>query len=353
MSLPELPSALHPTPEPGLPNEILPKVTQRTVVGHLLAALTLLFLFNFSSYFFLSHYTSNYGFWVINNKWRLLVELEAPVNWLILGDSSANQGVIPAEIEAETGNQAVNLGTIGNMILVDDLWMLEEYIARFGPPEKVVIIHVFDMWHRSFNPMLLAHVPLPWGFWEDYTLSEELIAEEVEKDLFIERYLPLYAQTRTLRQVIFSSLTRFRSPFDTGYRLDEKGYFYAQIPEPNLVVLGAEDQIRFASENAFYVSYSNQILLGALARTADQHQMDIYLVNSPVYEGLYHAPSFQAYTQNMHSVLKDITNSSPYLHYIPEIATFPAEQMQNPDHLITSGAEVYTRWLIDILKDAK
>jgi hypothetical protein len=353
MSLPEHTSALHPTADAGLPQEKLPKVSARKFWRDLLLALSLLAFFNISSYLFLGHYTSNYGFWVIKNKWRLLLDQDTPVDWLILGDSSVNQGVIPSVIEAEIGKTALNLGTIGNMTLVDDLWMLEEYIGRFGPPQKVAIIHVFDVWHRSFNPMLLAHVPLPWGFWENYSLSEELIQEEAEKDLFIERFAPLYTQNRTLRQNIYATLTNLRSPFDTGYRLDEDGYFPAQDPAPARVILGAEDQINFTRENGFFISYTNQMLLEDLIRMAENYQMDIYLMNSPIYEGLYHAPAFEAYTRNMHTALENIAQTSPYFHYIPEMKTFTAEQMQNPDHLITAGAEIYTRWLVNELENDK
>jgi hypothetical protein len=337
----------------GLPQEILPQASSHKVLRDLLAALLLLLVFNIAAYFFLGFYTSNYGFWVVKNKWRLLTSLEQPVDWLVLGDSSANQGVIPSILAQEGGKSSINLGTIGDMILVEKVMMLEYYLEHHPPPEKVIIVYVPDMWHRGFNPVLLSQIPRPWGYWDEHSITGELLVEGWERDIFIERYLPLYTQNRSLRQIIYTSMTKLRSPFDNGYRLDPYGYFPAERSAPERVVLGAQDYKRFAEENSFLISHQNQLALEYLVKLAEENQFDIYLVPSPTYEGLRHEQSFQNFLGEMHRQLSEISTSSPYLHSITEVSYFPAGVMQNPDHLTQPGAVVYTRWLMNALMDGK
>jgi hypothetical protein len=62
--------------------------------------------------------------------------VDEPVDWLILGDSSVNQGVIPSIFEDEFGERAINLGTNGIMITLDDLWMIEYLHAKIRSTKK-------------------------------------------------------------------------------------------------------------------------------------------------------------------------------------------------------------------------
>jgi hypothetical protein len=334
----------------GLPKEVFLPMTWGKLKNELFAVLGAIIILNFALYLFLGEYTSNYGYWVIKSKWRLLTRLEEPVDWLILGDSSANQGVIPAVILEETGKTAVNLGTVGNMTAIGDLWMLEEYIARHGPPEKVVIIHVYDMWHRRFFEDLVSHVPLPWGFWERYSLSNQVITDDLHPVIFQERYLPLYSQTRTLQDILFRWLTRLDNPFDNGFAVTESGYFPAYDPKPDSVLLGLEDNIRFVDENAFSLSEINRAAVSEIVRHADELGFDLYFVNSPLHEDLSRYPDFQIYLNDLFTSLEEVAQGSPNVHLIREVRGYSEEQLQTVDHLIDPGAEDYTRWLVETVK---
>ena len=80
---------------------------------------------------------------------------------------------------------------------------------------------------------------------------------------------------------------------------------------------------------------------------ADSYGFDIYLVNSPVYQGLYDNPAYQSYLSGVQQKLAEFASDSSYVYHIPAVRTFPAELMQTPDHLILTGAEEYTHWLIE------
>jgi hypothetical protein len=104
--------------------------------------------------------------------------------------------------------------------------------------------------------------------------------------------------------------------------------------------------MQFVRENEPAVSSINQQALERLVEIAETYQMPIYLVNSPLYEGLYADDGFQSYLAELHRQINAIIGESQYVHMIPEIKTFPATQLQTADHLTLPGAQVYTEWLI-------
>ena len=332
----------------SLPQEHLSSSSWKKVSMQLLGSLLFLLILNFGMLWYLGNYTSNYGFWTIHQKWQLLEDLEQPVDWLILGDSSCNQGVMPSIIETELGETALNLCTIGNLGTINDLWMLEEYIDRFGPPKHVVIIHVFDIWHRPLDQVIFGQVPRPWGFWEHHTLGSYLFEdEEIRQETFIEKFIPLYSQSRAITNILRSTVVLQHNPLKPNWHLEADGFLVATEPHPDVVVAGAQDQIKFASENVFSISPTNDMSMQEIGVLADSYGFQVYLVNSPVYQGLYDHAAYQSYLAGVQDKLAEFDSDSSYVFHIAGVRTFPAEMMQNPDHLILAGAAEYTHWLVE------
>ena len=332
----------------SLPQEHLSSSSWKKVSMQLLGSLLFLLILNFGMLWYLGNYTSNYGFWTIHQKWQLLEDLDQPVDWLILGDSSCNQGVMPSIIETELGETALNLCTIGNLGTINDLWMLEEYIDRFGPPKHVVIIHVFDIWHRPLDQVIFGQVPRPWGFWEHHTLGSYLFEdEEIRQETFIEKFIPLYSQSRAITNILRSTVVLQHNPLKPNWHLEADGFLVATEPHPDVVVAGAQDQIKFASENVFSISPTNDMSMQEIGVLADSYGFQVYLVNSPVYQGLYDHAAYQSYLAGVQDKLAEFDSDSSYVFHIAGVRTFPAEMMQNPDHLILTGAAEYTHWLVE------
>ena len=331
-----------------LPQESLSSSTWRQVWIVLLGSLVMLFCINLVTIWYLGNLTTNFGYWTIHQKWYLLEDLDAPVDWLILGDSSCNQGVMPVIFMAELGETAVNLCTIGNLGTVDDLWMLEEYIDRHGPPQHVLIVHVYDIWHRPLDPVIIGQVPRFWGFWNQHTFGADFFSiPGVKEETFLERYVPLYSQTRTLTNILRTTLMLQHNPFKPAWHLEPDGFLVATEPKIDTVINGTQDHIRFSSENSFSVSTSNDQAMQEIVELADQYGIDIYLVNAPVYQGLYDDPAYQSYLNDVQNKLAEFASDSPYVYHIDAVRAFPAELMQTPDHLILPGSEAYTHWVIE------
>jgi hypothetical protein len=331
-----------------LPREVVFSSTPRRLVFDILGTLLVVLFLNLAAYWYLGRYTTNFGYWLIRSKWDMLKELQSPVDWLVLGDSSGNQGIMPEIFAARMGETAINLCTVGDMTTLNDLWMLEYYVKKFGPPKNVLIVHVYDVWHRGFNPTLLANIPLSWGFWDDFSLVSSLDRPpQQELRIFLERYVPIYSQNKTLAGIIRTKILALRNPFSSEYHLDPNGFMPATEPRPERVEEGGRNSIEFVSQNRFYTSYPNQIAMEKIIELAERYRFNIYLLNGPVYEGLYQNAEFQEYLSGVQQQMDEFARQSEYVHHISTILTFPAGQMQSTDHLILSAAQVYTGKVVE------
>jgi hypothetical protein len=313
----------------------------------LLGSLVMLVVLNFFALWYLGNYSTNYGYWTLHQKWSILGKMESPVEWLILGDSSCNQGVSPAVITERLGGAAVNLCTIGNVTLLNDLWMLEEYIQRFGPPKAVVVIHVYDIYPRELSPVILGQIPRPWGFWRQHTLGRELLDDpQIRSELFQEHFIPLLSQRLSLDNILRALIFEKLVPFREQWHMEEDGFLMDEQARPETATQDGKDHMQFVRESEPVVSEVNQASLRALRDIADAHQIPIYIVNSPLYEDLYADEQFRVYLEQIHAQIEAAIGQSEYMHLLTEVKTFPASQLQTADHLVVSGALAYTDWLV-------
>jgi hypothetical protein len=333
-----------------LPVENFPYTSWQKIVWLITSALLMVVFSNLFALKYLDIYSTNYGYWTLHQKWNLLGNIDTGVDVLILGDSSCSQGVVPAILESGLHLSAINLCTTGDMGTLGDLWMLEEYIQRFGSPKVVLIVHTFDIWHREFNPVRLGQIPRPWNFWREHSFGESLMEpQHVRQEIFLEHYVPMYSQSRTVGNIIRSSVVGEHNFLLPQWEMSEDGFVSAHEPKPEVVIAGEQQQLEFVSQNQFQVSELNDKAIHMLAELADTHQFSLILVNAPVYVGLYSHPEYQAYYQALHSYLQGVADQSNHTHHVAGVRTFPTEQMQNPDHLILTGAEEYSHWLVEQL----
>lgn len=76
-------------------------------------------------------------------KYNFLLRSEKtrPYRIVAVGDSSCLMGVVPKVIEAKTGRKTLNLGIDGSYGMGLQTDMLELYMAKYAPPE-LVILHI-------------------------------------------------------------------------------------------------------------------------------------------------------------------------------------------------------------------
>ncbi len=325
-----------------LPREHVKGISPRGMSGILLGTGLMLVLTNSAARWYLEKHTPNLGYRLIQSKWKMLEDLQRPVDWLVLGDSSGNQGVIPEIFNETLGGTAVNLCTVGDFTALGDVWMLERYLARFGPPRGVVLVHVYDIWWRSATRSILAQAPLS---------SEELenLVPEATRGLrnkvllIVDRHVPLYSQNVTL-----SNLVRF--PWRSGPRfaLDAHGFMTWIEALPHTVKRDYEQHLTHVrDEPLFQLSRDNRRALARIRALAEQHDFDVYIANGPLFEELYDNGEFGRYFEQVQDTLRAFAASSRRVHQVlRDPITFPVHQMAGVDHVIYPAAKLYTNALV-------
>lgn len=341
---PATPAREAPGPAARAEREITQPVTWAFLLRVAVVTALALVLLNAAAAAYLAGFTPNRTYWLIDAKWGLLEQVEGPLDWLVLGDSSCNQGIDNRTWDEALGGRSLNLCTIGNMLVLDDAWMLQSLIDRGVTPSRVLVVHGYDVWRRNANPELLGRIPERRS-WSEASPAVELGAIGLVREV-ISRYVPLLGQTTALQHVLRHPSQLFEQPFS----LDAQGYMREDEPTPENVQTDRDGHLRAMERRSFSVSPENRSALAALAEIAEAQQIDVYLALAPVYEGLAETPEFQAYVAPMHEALGQWAAEGSRLHYLRDFQTFESSQMQNVDHVTHAAAQVYTQRLAETIR---
>ncbi len=326
-----------------LPKEQLLQVDAGRIVKVITFTVLLLCVINFGVNQYLSRHPVNLGYWVIQEKWKLLDELDEPVDWLILGDSSCNLGVNPSVFSDEISGSVLNLCTVGDSTALDDAWMLQRYINRFGAPKGVVVIHAYDIWHRSLKRPMLAQAPLM-GDEKIDLVPLHLQSLTSRAMMMMSGSVPLYYQNVTLSHAIQYVWRRAPEP-----KLTEQGYMPWKAASPETVRVEYDQHILFTSQNEqFIMSEDNQSALNRIQSLADQHQFPVFIATSPLFIDLMESEMFVHYYNKVWSALEAVAlNSSNMYMILHTPATYPIDQLAGVDHVIAIAADDFTRQVAD------
>jgi hypothetical protein len=330
-----------------LPEEIIKPATLRSILGCVFGTSLILVLANFAAKSYLKIFPQNEGYWLVDRKWEMLNNLEKPVDWLILGDSSCNQGVVTNVWQEKLQASAINLCTFGDTLALNDALMLAKYIEKYGAPKNILLVHVYDIWNRNINWNVTAQIPISLL---DFKRLQPHLSPNLEesKTVFVDRYLPLYSQNESLKNIL-------KNPKKVGKanigNLQEGGFMSENQTNPGEVEADYKRHINYVKKEKFHLSSANQESLKSIVTLAEKHNFNVYLTNSPIYQGLNENKDFLAYYQQVKKTFQEFDKRSDKVHYIQEPITFPKEQMQNADHLVESSAKVYTKKLAEKIKE--
>lgn len=327
-----------------LPDEQLKASPPRVVFRSVALAAVLLVLTNGLFAALLWTRPVNQGYYVARTKWQMLEALKEPVDYLLLGDSSCNQGLDPAVIEETLGGTALNLCTIGDMLLVNDAWLLQRYLERFGPPKAVLLAHVYDIWPRNDDNLKLM-------LWNIDMVSTRWRAFEPQLDLDLATkahtrlgaYVPLYAQPLTVGDVL-------QRPWLLAKPLPHfaKGFMRLDTPRPEQVERDAAEHLTSLAMGEFTISAVNRAALARIVELARERSFPVYFAHSPVYEKLYASP---AYARRITAIDALLAEYHDELEVLAEPAAFPAGAMESADHLTSAAARLHSTRIALALQD--
>ena len=319
----------------------------RSMLTTVLGTVFVVLVVNFAALWYLDNRVADPWFRLVAQKWDILENMQTPSDWLILGDSSGAQGVVPEILESNVGGSAVNLCTNSFMTLLHDALILDAYTDKFGPPKNVLIVHAHEIVSEELVPVAYAQVPLPWGVSSRYRFSPALLGVEEQVQIAMARYVPLYFRNTELKKAILNSLMSPGNLFRNEVRFDlsPKGYLRMVEPYPEHVEEDAKAQLEFAATD-LVISDASRIAIEHIIALADQHDINVYIVNAPLYEKLYENRLFrERRLAKISEWWSNIDHRSDNIHYIPTISTFPLYQLQEVDHVIDDAAEIYTEEL--------
>jgi hypothetical protein len=281
-------------------------------------------------------------------KWNLLLNLNHPVETIILGDSSCDFGVLPDIVEEKLGGSAINLATGANYAPLYNAWMLDTYVKRLGAPRNVIIVCTVRTYAVNASSDCVNQIALPWGFWENMEPKPSWIHDR--NTLFLiamDKYLPLYSQKSAISGIlgepgtiprIYGMLFNRR---DAGQYI---GVFAGWANQGNPLKLAADSQslLKLIQERPFEISSDNEQSICTIIKLAKQNNFKVYFVNSPIYDHVYNDPSYNIYFEKFsNDIDKYIDNKTTFLIFKRPM-TFTDLQMENPNHLIYSAAKIYT-----------
>lgn len=329
-----------------LPVETGSKTTPRRLAITLALALAFAVAANLFAVVALPHLPANLGYWLVQHKWRMLDELDGPVDWLVLGDSSVNQGLDCRLFDRLVDGTSINLGTTAVMTMVNDAWMLETYLEKHGPPKGVLVVHVYQMWDSDARAVGISEVPRPWGFWER-AHPPILLSEEDRREVLLQRYLPLYAKHSSIGDML-------RHPLRTIHwrqSVDAQGFMSCADCLPARIEAERRKHLELLRRGV-HVSKDNRRALVRIKQLAERHRFDVYLADSPILDELAMDPAFGPCMVQLHDEIRLIVGSSRHVHFLPSfLACFPARWMNNGvDHVNVEGAREYTRRLGDSIR---
>lgn len=329
-----------------LPEELPKQSTTSRMAGTWLIAIVAVLVANFAAGTLLRSYSPNPTEHVVRKKWAILATLDASTDSLVLGDSTGNQGVDPALLSAELGGRWVNLSTVGNMLVVDSAWMLAEYIEKNGPPKRVLLVHVPDIWRRDAQPEVFATIPRPWGVWERDEPRLTFDAGDRVTALLV-RSVPLYASNESLSSLLMEP---WKAP-ERWPTLRDDGFMAVTRRSPNAIDVGIERQRLFYASTTPAVSQINEQAFRRLVALAEEHGFDLYYAIGTAHEDLVAVPGYVGYAQAIAQRLTELAGGSTRFHAVLTGSNgLPNALMSDHEHTTTEGAEAFTRRLIERLQ---
>ncbi len=331
-----------------LPQELIRPATPRRVAVHVLGTLAVLVTMNFAAWAYTRREPLSHDAAMAHAKWDLLRAPAGDVDTLIVGDSSGNFGVMPELLEEQTGWKAINVCTMGRYLAVGDVWMVQDWIDRNGPPARVISVHAARRWEDELEPQSIAQVPLPFGFWKH---SPDLKLDWGEtRDLLMARYVPLYASSVSLSRALRTWTWRLKNPIPVAAR----GHASLADANPTNVQRGTgRTRNKISKHLQLEMTEHNRTALETLRDLSAQHGFELYLAHGPVYEGLVQAPGYQQHLWQLNDQLSELVDTSEHVHLVfTEPPAFPIDQMENPNHLVGPYPAGYTSALADALTAA-
>lgn len=336
-------SDLHSQP----PQEVIRLTSLHAVAAAVSLSAAIVFFCNLLAGLALEAFPMNLGYGLIKHKWNLVKSLDHPIEILILGDSSCHLGMDPEVFEEGTSERALNLCVIADVLAVNDYWMLDYYIRRFGAPKKVILSHVYNSWHRPLAVPAVAQIPMDRSFFRENIAKLELTWPE-RVSWFLGNYAPLYAENNSLMDLI---MYPWRAARQLDWGFGPKGFAGMTGANPRSVQKNLKEHRAFLRTFKFSVSPKNRWALEKIIQMSNDHGFKLYLVNAAMFEGLYQDNMLRGYLSDMNKFFKELAKPSPNVHHLfVEPVLVRENELHDMHHINLDAARRFSRRVRDAIR---
>lgn len=334
-----------------LPNEDIKDRSWGYVAKVVAITLTIVFAANGAAFYYINAWQPNLLYHLVKVKWGLVDKKASTKDWLVLGDSSCNQGVDPDVVYEILQEDALNLCVVGDYLSVGSSWLLDAYIRKNGAPDNILLVYSHRVWDRKEQPLNMIEQG-PYRFILNEQLGDTLKYSVLERiKLEAIHYFPLAVHTASIREFLSNPANPVKHK--QKYTVHSNGFMEA-LNGPSKDWLQKEYEIleqAKAYRSGLEVSPANLSGLKQIYRLADENNIEVYIASAPVYEKRYNNADTKAYFAQIDSFIAHTADTYGWQYIKIPGAVFSDSYMEDEVHLTYQGARLYTERLFTAIKE--
>ncbi|MDO8649012.1 MAG: hypothetical protein Q7R81_04495 [Candidatus Peregrinibacteria bacterium] len=282
--------------------------------------------------------------WTYTQQQKMLRSAEE-FDVLILGDSTAGNGVIPSLFQERTGMRAHNFGTTALVAAFADPVMLLTYLEHHPPPRAIIVVRSLNTWVRQVNYGAMREDYLDPNIVR-FLYKEGMLTTEEVFSLALARILPTYRYRNAVRRWWKDYREDFVAPeaYTDGFiRDDQVMRAVFQVGDLSLITNAYDGK-------GFLFNADQILLLDYLCSIAQQHRIPTFVIIGPYSQDFAQLSNVQAYATSLKTVLNLVTAQHPACTFIDGRRTYSSYLLSNPTHVNYSGALLFTADLANELR---
>ena len=303
---------------------------------------------------------------------------------LLVGDSALGHGVDARIISGETGLSAVDVALVGYFGIYGDYRMLRSHLDRGHLPKAIVLMHVYDVWHREIEPNIYRRcAPSPGEAATDFLLQRGRPVEALDlllgrlsetyrykahlQQVLCRNWLPLIPLDQSSKEIRYRKMVKFRRRhgWSSIGNLEhenrrirevvaETGYYPHERRHPVALAADAQYHLDFVQSAPFRISPDNRYWLERICGLAATREVPVYLAYGPLLRDCLEAEEFQPHLAGLREFFQEFQKAHPGFHVLTD-DFFPVEvneALNNIDHVTLEGERRFSRYLASRLSAA-
>jgi hypothetical protein len=328
--------------KPGVP--ISRYSWKRRILVSIIVAITLVLVCDFAAYNYVrfpppateSQQTSS-------EAWLGIQGLDKPVDILLLGDSGCRVNLTTGPFADRMWASVINLGNTAQTSMLNDAWMLSDYLNRFGPPKTVVVTRTSVGYAVNHNIEFMANPPLPWAYWDRYGIAPDWKNGEI-RDLLIAKYFVLYSDADVLRADVLKPWDLFKPGIRP--RVPSHTYTAGDI-QPKVPMDIATRTPKFYFDS-FLATPDSTNAVSYMASLAREYGFQLYFTLQCEWDEAINGGLRSAHIAAEKEYLARFTDAK-YVQALEQLpkTLFKTDQMESPNHLWHGAEQIYSEEIVN------